>query len=81
MEHNARKDVEELQIKIPAASTTGWENTLATLLGKIDARATDLVTHLDPDAPLRQKKNLHELDNRDEHEFAKLLYIYIRAGN
>jgi len=80
LEHNARKEVEELQIKVPAPSTTGWENTLAKLLGKIDTRSTDIVTNLDPDAPLRQKKNLHELDHRDEQEFAKLLYIYVRAG-
>ena len=64
LEHNARKEVEELQIKVPAPSTTGWENTLAKLLGKIDTRSTDIVTNLDPDAPLRQKKNLHELDHR-----------------
>ena len=28
----------------------------------------------------RQKKSLHDLDNRDESEFAKLMYVYIRAG-
>ena len=28
----------------------------------------------------RQNKSLHDLDNRDESEFAKLMYVYIRAG-
>ena len=80
LEHNSRKEFENLKVKIPAPSTTGWENTLATLLGKINAKNNDLVSNLDPDAPLRQKKNLHELDQRDEMEFAQLLFIYIRAG-
>ena len=77
LEHNARKEVEELQIKVPAPSTTGWENTLAKLLGKIDTRSTDIVTNLDPDAPLRQKKNLHELDHRlDFFTGCYTIYIY-----
>jgi nuclear pore complex protein Nup107 len=79
LEYNTRKDLEDYQIKVPAPSTTGWENTLASMLGKIDSRS-DTVTSMDPDAALRQKRCLQDLDTQDEHEFAKLLYVYIRAG-
>ena len=69
-----------MQINVPPQATTGFENTLATLMGRVSYRANDMVTNIDPDAPARQKKSLHDLDNRDESEFAKLMYVYIRAG-
>lgn len=81
LEYNARKDLELEAVKVPPESTLGWENTLAVLLGKINARtSSDLVSCMDPDAPVRQMKSLQDLDNRDENELARLLYIYIRSG-
>ena len=80
LEFNARKDLEDLQMKIPPPATIGWENTLACHLGKLKYRSNDLIKTLDPDAPARQNRNLHDLDNRDDHEFAKLLYVYVRSG-
>ena len=73
-------DIDELQVNVPPPATTGFENTLATLMGRITYRSNDMVTNIDPDAPARQNKSLHDLDNRDESEFAKLMYVYIRAG-
>ena len=69
-----------MQINGLPKETTGFENTLATLMGRVYYRANDMVTNIDLDTPTRQKKSLHDLDNRDESEFAKLMYVYIRAG-
>ena len=80
LEFNARKDLEDNQTRIPPPATTGWENTLACHMGKLKYRSNDLVKNLDPDAPARQNRSLHDLDNRDDNEFAKLLYVYIRSG-
>ena len=49
-------------------------------MGRVSFRTNDMVTNIDLDAPARQKKSLYGLDNRDESEFAKLMYVYIRAG-
>ena len=65
---------------MPPPATTGYENTLATLNGRNQYRTTDMVKNIDPDAPARQNKSLHDLDNRDDQELAKLLYIYVRSG-
>ena len=46
-------DLEELQINVPPQATTGFENTLATLMGRVSYRANDMVTNIDPDAPAR----------------------------
>ena len=58
------------------------ETILKQRLIKIDGkyRSNDLIKTSDPDAPARQNRNLHDLDNRDDHEFAKLLYVYVRSG-
>jgi hypothetical protein len=34
---------------------------------KLHLNIRDYVTKLDPDAPIRQKKSLHDLDQEDEH--------------
>ena len=38
------------------------------------------MTELDPDAPLRQKRPLHDLDARDETQLLRHLFDLVRAG-
>ncbi len=80
LEYNSRKDLEKHHLPIPPQAITGNENTLATLLGRLNYRSSDMVSQLDPDAPARENKALHDLDVRDEAELAKLLFIYVRSG-
>ena len=39
-----------------------------------------MVTELDPDAPLRQGKQLHSLDQEDEARLVKVLFVLVRCG-
>ena len=80
LEQIAREVFETRGVDVSSASICGWENTLAALLGKINTKRPDMVTAMDPDAPLRQKKSLHDLDARDELEYSKFLFMCIRAG-
>ncbi|ELK27210.1 Nuclear pore complex protein Nup107 [Myotis davidii] len=65
------------------AKSVYWENTLHTLkqrqLSYIGSVRT-LVTELDPDAPIRQKMPLDDLDREDEVRLLKYLFTLIRAG-
>lgn len=64
----------------------GWENTLKTLKSEssgvsIPFRGTrSLVTSLDPDAPVRQGKPLHDLDHEDEMRLMRCVFVYVRSG-
>jgi hypothetical protein len=47
---------------------------------KFHLNIRDYVTELDPDAPIRQKKSLHDLDQEDEHlilEYFSHLYALV----
>ena len=48
---------------------------------KLQINIRDYITELDPDAPIRQKKALHDLDQEDEHLILEYLYACIRAGD
>ncbi|ROT76853.1 hypothetical protein C7M84_004545 [Penaeus vannamei] len=39
-----------------------------------------LVTSLDPDAPVRQGKPLHDLDHEDEMRLMRCVFVYVRSG-
>lgn len=73
---------------IPSASRTGgtvhWENTLHHLengMSLFDAEsAATFVTELDPDAPRRQKKTLHPLDQEDEKTLCQSIFKELRCG-
>lgn len=39
-----------------------------------------LVTELDPDAPIRQKRPLADLDREDDARLLRYIYTLIRAG-
>lgn len=62
-----------------------WEHTLHELnsfaLGNRDpALASNLVTEIDPDAPIRQKRHLSSLDQHDEEQLLQCMFQFIRAG-
>ncbi|KAL0967258.1 hypothetical protein UPYG_G00249980 [Umbra pygmaea] len=66
------------------AKSVYWENTLHSLKlrRKTDSSGFNipLVTELDPDAPVRQKRPLADLDREDEARLLKYLFTLIRAG-
>jgi len=57
-----------------------WENTLHLLKVKGAGKISRFVTEMDPDAPLRQGKQIAELDIEDEAKMLKLVFAFIRAG-
>lgn len=64
-------------------SSLGWENTLHQLESSenIAFRSTrPIVNQMDPDAPHRQKKSLHDLDMEDEKRLSRKVFNEIRCG-
>lgn len=60
-----------------------FENTLLELKNaKLNGRPVpeNLVTELDPDAPIRQGKKLADMDQTDELALSQKLWIYTRTG-
>uniref|UniRef100_A0A4W3IDI9 Nuclear pore complex protein n=1 Tax=Callorhinchus milii TaxID=7868 RepID=A0A4W3IDI9_CALMI len=65
------------------AKSVYWENTLHILKQRrlgVTGFSRQLVTELDPDAPIRQKLPLADLDREDDVRFMKYLFALIRAG-
>ncbi|XP_029453089.1 nuclear pore complex protein Nup107 [Rhinatrema bivittatum] len=66
------------------AKSVYWENTLHTLkqrsLLTFVGSSRPLVSELDPDAPIRQKMPLEDLDREDDIRLLKCLFTLIRAG-
>ncbi|PKU48558.1 hypothetical protein llap_1186 [Limosa lapponica baueri] len=66
------------------AKSVYWENTLHILkqrqLSTYVGSSRALVTELDPDAPIRQKLPLDDLDREDDARLLKYLFTLIRAG-
>uniref|UniRef100_A0A1A8F476 Nuclear pore complex protein n=1 Tax=Nothobranchius korthausae TaxID=1143690 RepID=A0A1A8F476_9TELE len=65
------------------AKNVCWENTLHALKTRRKSGSTfsiPLVTELDPDAPLRQRRPLVDLDLEDDARLLKNLFTLIRAG-
>ncbi|OXB72966.1 UNVERIFIED_CONTAM: hypothetical protein H355_006506 [Colinus virginianus] len=66
------------------AKSVYWENTLHILkqrqLNAYIGSSRALVTELDPDAPIRQKLPLDDLDREDDARLLKYLFTLIRAG-
>ncbi|KAJ7405684.1 hypothetical protein WISP_137834 [Willisornis vidua] len=66
------------------AKTVYWDNTLHTLKQQQSSsyigNSRALVTELDPDAPIRQKLPLDDLDREDDARLLKYLFTLIRAG-
>ncbi|XP_011298381.1 nuclear pore complex protein Nup107 [Fopius arisanus] len=64
--------------------TVAWENTLHQLQNRQSSisfgSARPLVTSLDPDAPIREGKPLHDLDKEDDARLEKRMFIEVRCG-
>ncbi len=85
LEMNSKKNLDLIQDKISSFTQKYcWEHTLHQLNSKerkLHLNIRDYVTELDPDAPIRQKKALHDLDQEDEHLILEYFYTFIRAGD
>lgn len=65
------------------AKNVCWEHTLNALMMRRKsgtAYTVPLVTELDPDAPVRQRRPLADLDREDDARLLKTLFTLIRAG-
>lgn len=63
--------------------TVGWENTLHQLQSAgvtMFGNNKDIVRLLDPDAPFREKRSLHDLDMQDETRLTKQIFMELRRG-
>ncbi|XP_046684879.1 nuclear pore complex protein Nup107 isoform X2 [Homalodisca vitripennis] len=63
-------------------NTVAWENTLHQLQNETVAYRSSraIVNSLDPDAPLRESKPLHDLDMEDENRLLKQVWAEVRCG-
>ncbi|XP_001602744.1 nuclear pore complex protein Nup107 [Nasonia vitripennis] len=64
--------------------TVAWENTLHQLQNKKSGIAfpssRPIVSSMDPDAPIREGKPLHDLDKEDDARLEKRMLIEVRCG-
>ncbi|CAK9831014.1 Nuclear pore complex protein Nup107 [Anthophora retusa] len=66
--------------------TLAWENTVRQLLTHKNKEqipfhsSRPLVSSLDPDAPIRENKPLHDLDREDDARLEKRMFIEVRCG-
>uniref|UniRef100_A0A8B9GXE7 Nuclear pore complex protein n=1 Tax=Astyanax mexicanus TaxID=7994 RepID=A0A8B9GXE7_ASTMX len=85
LESIAKDDIGDFSDNIEYyAKSVYWENTLHTLKLRRDQSSAGfsrpLVTELDPDAPIRQKRPLADLDREDDARLLRFLFTLIRAG-
>uniref|UniRef100_A0A8C5R1U3 Nuclear pore complex protein n=1 Tax=Leptobrachium leishanense TaxID=445787 RepID=A0A8C5R1U3_9ANUR len=84
LESMAKDDVGDFSENIEFyAKSVYWENTLHTLKQRNLSNfgiGRPLVSELDPDAPIRQKLPLDDLDHEDDIRLLKYLFTLIRAG-
>ncbi|KAK1166769.1 nuclear pore complex protein Nup107-like [Acipenser oxyrinchus oxyrinchus] len=85
LETIAKDEIGDFSDKIEFyAKSVYWENTLHTLKQRRTPShagfSRPLVTELDPDAPVRQKLPLADLDREDDIRMLKYLFTLIRAG-
>ncbi len=86
LEHNAKDNLVQIKNKISAMpeKCTNWDHTLHQLhstSAQQQHHTRDFVTELDPDAPIRQHKQLHDLDQEDEYLVMEYIFSYVRAGD
>nr|CAD7574978.1 unnamed protein product [Timema californicum] len=64
--------------------TVAWENTLHQLHNKENSipfgSSRPMVTKLDPDAPMRERRDLHDMDKEDEDKLLRDVFTEIRCG-
>uniref|UniRef100_A0A146KNT1 Nuclear pore complex protein n=1 Tax=Lygus hesperus TaxID=30085 RepID=A0A146KNT1_LYGHE len=86
LERNAQDEWKLLQreeIAFYTDKTVAWENTLFQLQNsRIPYGSTrQIVKSLDPDAPTREGRPLHDLDAEDEKRLLRQVFAEIRKGN
>lgn len=77
------KSEEEAHVGHFSDRTVGWENTLHQLQSAgltMFGYSKEIVKHLDPDAPFREKRPLHDLDMQDEARLTKQIFTELRRG-
>lgn len=71
-------------IELFTDKTVAWENTVHQLhnrnLGIAFTSLRPLVSSLDPDAPIREGRSLHDLDREDDARLEKRMFIEVRSG-
>ncbi|XP_077194876.1 nuclear pore complex protein Nup107 isoform X4 [Paroedura picta] len=85
LESIAKDDIGDFSDNIEFyAKSVYWENTLHILkqrhLNTFSGSSRPIITELDPDAPIRQKLPLDDLDREDDARLLKFLFTLIRAG-
>lgn len=64
--------------------TVAWENTLHQLhnrqFGIMFASSRPIVSSLDPDAPVREGKPLHDLDREDDERLEKRMFVEVNIS-
>lgn len=70
------------------AKSVNWEHTLHNLRtscyghgNKSTLSGREYVDEVDPDAPIRLSKSLHDLDQEDEYKLMEYIFAFIRAGD
>ena len=64
-----------------SSDSISWEHTLHRLKQEFDLKDNiRIVTEMDPDAPIRQRRMLADLDDADEARLMKFLFMFLRAG-
>ena len=64
-----------------ASDSISWEHTLHKLKQSFDVKDTHrIITEMDPDAPIRQKRLLADLDEADDAKLIKFVFMFLRAG-
>lgn len=85
LEKNALDQADKYpSIELFTDKTVAWENTVHQLhnqkLGIAFSSSRPLVSSLDPDAPIREGKPLHDLDREDDARLEKRMFIEVRCG-
>ncbi|KAK6618853.1 hypothetical protein RUM43_013244 [Polyplax serrata] len=83
LEQNAADLTDGFGLEQYTDKTIAWENTLHELQSKrpIPYKSSrEIITALDPDAPRREKKSLHDLDKEDEDRLIHEVFKDIRCG-
>ncbi|XP_070212005.1 nuclear pore complex protein Nup107-like [Littorina saxatilis] len=86
LESCAREDLDAVadNVKFFTDQPVVWENTLHQLQSRKKGTSINterpLVDQLDPDAPVRQRRYLDDLDKEDEQRLLQHLFMCIRAG-
>ncbi|KYN05331.1 hypothetical protein ALC62_03615 [Cyphomyrmex costatus] len=85
LEKNALDQADKYpSVELFTDKTVAWENTVHQLhnknLGIAFSSSRPMVSSLDPDAPIREGRPLHDLDREDDARLEKRMFIEVRCG-